>query len=146
MVLAHWPFVRYLDLLAKHTWLSLKIVDSCPHCRKISQFKHHAIFSEYSFKIQLNCGGNFFPKFYLNLNTLSKEYGNFSSYVFLTDFFNLCMSYRSGSPSMEDIESFSTAYSTRLDEAGVTGSVPDNISLEVRIPFSPSWTSTPLTC
>lgn len=41
---------------------------------------------------------------------------------------------KSGSPSMEDIESFSSAYSARLDEAGTAGSVPDNISLEVSSP------------
>lgn len=39
--------------------------------------------------------------------------------------------YRSGSPSMEDIEAFSTEYRSKLDEAESRGSIPANISLEV---------------
>ncbi|KAL0351583.1 UNVERIFIED_CONTAM: Ribosome maturation factor RimP [Sesamum calycinum] len=41
---------------------------------------------------------------------------------------------KSGSPSMTDIEAFSTTYRARLDEAETTGSVPENISLEVSSP------------
>ncbi|KAL0360330.1 UNVERIFIED_CONTAM: hypothetical protein Sradi_3717500 [Sesamum radiatum] len=41
---------------------------------------------------------------------------------------------KSGSPSMTDIEAFSTTYRARLDEAEATGSIPGNISLEVSSP------------
>ncbi|XP_051123506.1 uncharacterized protein LOC127246281 [Andrographis paniculata] len=41
---------------------------------------------------------------------------------------------KSGSPSMEDIEAFSTKYRARLDEAESDGSIPGNISLEVSSP------------
>ncbi|XP_010539697.1 PREDICTED: uncharacterized protein LOC104813692 [Tarenaya hassleriana] len=41
---------------------------------------------------------------------------------------------RSGSPTMEDIEAFSTTYRARLDEAELAKSIPDNISLEVSSP------------
>ena len=41
------------------------------------------------------------------------------------------MFYRSGSPRMTDIEAFSIAYRKRLDEAELSGSIPENISLEV---------------
>ena len=39
--------------------------------------------------------------------------------------------YRSGSPAMTDIEAFSAAYRTRLDEAEQAKTIPENISLEV---------------
>ncbi|WOL11916.1 hypothetical protein Cni_G20680 [Canna indica] len=39
-----------------------------------------------------------------------------------------------GSPSMDDIQAFSTAYRTCLDEAEVAGTIPDNITLEVSSP------------
>ena len=42
---------------------------------------------------------------------------------------------RSGSPSMTDIETFSSIYRARLEEAETAGSVPDNLSLEVYICF-----------
>ncbi|XP_022141366.1 uncharacterized protein LOC111011782 isoform X2 [Momordica charantia] len=41
------------------------------------------------------------------------------------------LSNKSGSPSMEDIEAFSSTYRTRLDEAELAKSVPENISLEI---------------
>ncbi|GAA0144125.1 hypothetical protein LIER_04650 [Lithospermum erythrorhizon] len=41
---------------------------------------------------------------------------------------------KSGSPTMLDIEAFTTAYRARLDEAMVSGSIPENISLEVSSP------------
>ncbi|XP_050236718.1 uncharacterized protein LOC126686622 [Mercurialis annua] len=41
---------------------------------------------------------------------------------------------KSGSPSMEDIEAFSTAYRTRLDEAELAKTIPNNLSLEVSSP------------
>ncbi|XP_027090651.1 uncharacterized protein [Coffea arabica] len=41
---------------------------------------------------------------------------------------------KSGSPSMLDIEDFTSAYRERLDEAEVAGSIPDNITLEVSSP------------
>ncbi|PIN00695.1 hypothetical protein CDL12_26803 [Handroanthus impetiginosus] len=41
---------------------------------------------------------------------------------------------KSGSPSLADIEAFSTTYRERLDEAEATGSIPGNISLEVSSP------------
>ncbi|KAI4387978.1 hypothetical protein MLD38_000358 [Melastoma candidum] len=41
---------------------------------------------------------------------------------------------RSGSPSMDDIEAFSTVYRSRLDEAEVAKLVPNNLSLEVSSP------------
>ncbi|KAA0058895.1 DUF150 domain-containing protein [Cucumis melo var. makuwa] len=44
------------------------------------------------------------------------------------------LSNKSGSPSMEDIEAFSTTYRARLDEAELAKSVPENISLEVSSP------------
>ncbi|RDX90430.1 rimP [Mucuna pruriens] len=44
------------------------------------------------------------------------------------------LSNKSGSPSMEDIEAFSTTYRAKLDEAELAKSVPDNISLEVSSP------------
>lgn len=44
------------------------------------------------------------------------------------------LSNRSGSPSMEDIEAFSRTYRTRLDEAEVARSVPENLCLEVSSP------------
>ncbi|KAG6528499.1 uncharacterized protein LOC122039831 [Zingiber officinale] len=43
------------------------------------------------------------------------------------------LSTRYGSPSMEDIEAFSTVYRSRLDEAELAGKLPD-ISLEVSSP------------
>ncbi|KAG7587343.1 Ribosome maturation factor RimP N-terminal [Arabidopsis thaliana x Arabidopsis arenosa] len=39
-----------------------------------------------------------------------------------------------GSPTMEDIEAFSTIYRAKLAEAELTKSIPDNISLEVSSP------------
>ncbi|XP_021771656.1 uncharacterized protein LOC110735781 [Chenopodium quinoa] len=39
-----------------------------------------------------------------------------------------------GSPSISDIEAFSTAYRTRLDEAELAKTVPENLSLEVSSP------------
>ncbi|KAK9270029.1 hypothetical protein L1049_025602 [Liquidambar formosana] len=44
------------------------------------------------------------------------------------------LSNKSGSPSMTDIEVFSSAYRARLDEAELAGSIPENISLEVSSP------------
>ncbi|KAJ4700889.1 Ribosome maturation factor RimP like [Melia azedarach] len=44
------------------------------------------------------------------------------------------MSNKSGSPSMEDIEAFSTTYRAKLDEAEIAKSIPENISLEVSSP------------
>ncbi|KAI3464620.1 hypothetical protein Pfo_021283 [Paulownia fortunei] len=41
---------------------------------------------------------------------------------------------KSGSPTMRDIEAFSTTFRARLDEAEATGSIPGNISLEVSSP------------
>ncbi|XP_062023152.1 uncharacterized protein LOC133739388 isoform X2 [Rosa rugosa] len=41
------------------------------------------------------------------------------------------LSNKSGSPSMEDIEAFSRTYRTRLDEAELARSVPENLCLEV---------------
>lgn len=41
---------------------------------------------------------------------------------------------KSGSPSLEDIQAFSLAYRTRLDEAEFAKTIPDNISLEVSSP------------
>lgn len=38
---------------------------------------------------------------------------------------------KSGSPTMEDIESYSTIYRAKLAEAELAKSIPDNISLEV---------------
>lgn len=44
----------------------------------------------------------------------------------------VCNDYNSsGSPSMMDIEAFSSAYRARLDEAEAAGSIPKNYSLEV---------------
>ncbi|KAI3417607.1 uncharacterized protein J3R85_014269, partial [Psidium guajava] len=40
------------------------------------------------------------------------------------------LSKRNGSPSMEDIEAFSSTYRARLDEAEAAKSVPENLSLE----------------
>ncbi|KAK4758431.1 hypothetical protein SAY87_019732 [Trapa incisa] len=44
------------------------------------------------------------------------------------------LSNKSGSPNMEDIQAFSLSYRTRLDEAEVAKSVPENLSLEVSSP------------
>ncbi|KAJ1395784.1 RimP, N-terminal domain superfamily [Sesbania bispinosa] len=44
------------------------------------------------------------------------------------------LSNKSGSPSMEDIEAFSTTYRTKLDEAELAKFVPENLSLEVSSP------------
>eukprot|EP00268_Persea_americana_P017576 TRINITY_DN18496_c0_g1_i5.p1 TRINITY_DN18496_c0_g1~~TRINITY_DN18496_c0_g1_i5.p1 ORF type:complete len:120 (+),score=25.66 TRINITY_DN18496_c0_g1_i5:411-770(+) len=44
------------------------------------------------------------------------------------------MANKYGSPSMTDIEDFSSAYCARLDEAEVAGAIPDNYSLEVSSP------------
>ncbi|KAF2282843.1 hypothetical protein GH714_043299 [Hevea brasiliensis] len=41
---------------------------------------------------------------------------------------------KSGSPSMEDIEAFSTTYRAWLDEAELAKTIPNNISLEVSSP------------
>ncbi|MED6138176.1 hypothetical protein PIB30_119027 [Stylosanthes scabra] len=41
---------------------------------------------------------------------------------------------KSGSPTMEDIEAFSTTYRTKLDEAEIAKFVPENLSLEVSSP------------
>ncbi|XP_062101192.1 uncharacterized protein LOC133807064 isoform X2 [Humulus lupulus] len=41
---------------------------------------------------------------------------------------------KSGSPTMEDIEAFTTTYRARLDEAELAKSVPENVSLEVSSP------------
>ncbi|KAL2513049.1 Uncharacterized protein family UPF0090 [Abeliophyllum distichum] len=41
---------------------------------------------------------------------------------------------KSGSPSMMDIEAFSTTYRARLDEAEAAGSIPENLFLEVSSP------------
>ncbi|KAE9603974.1 hypothetical protein Lal_00002026 [Lupinus albus] len=44
------------------------------------------------------------------------------------------LSNKSGSPSMEDIEAFSTTYRAKLDEAEVAKFVPENLYLEVSSP------------
>ncbi|KAK4273932.1 hypothetical protein QN277_017232 [Acacia crassicarpa] len=44
------------------------------------------------------------------------------------------LSNKSGSPTMEDIEAFSTAYRAKLDEAELAKFVPEDISLEVSSP------------
>ncbi|XP_057974072.1 uncharacterized protein LOC131162001 [Malania oleifera] len=44
------------------------------------------------------------------------------------------MSNKSGSPSMSDIENFSSAYRARLDKAELAGSVPGSLTLEVSSP------------
>ncbi|XP_026394707.1 uncharacterized protein LOC113289609 isoform X1 [Papaver somniferum] len=44
------------------------------------------------------------------------------------------LSNKSSSPTMADIEAFSSAYRARLDEAEEAGSVPKNVSLEVSSP------------
>ncbi|XP_047342168.1 uncharacterized protein LOC124945724 isoform X2 [Impatiens glandulifera] len=44
------------------------------------------------------------------------------------------LSNKSGSPTMSDIEAFSSAYRKRLNEAELTGSIPNDISLEVSSP------------
>ncbi|KAK7282639.1 hypothetical protein RIF29_11577 [Crotalaria pallida] len=44
------------------------------------------------------------------------------------------LSNKSGSPSMEDIEAFSTTYRAKLDEAELAKFVPENLSLEVSSP------------
>ncbi|GFY85629.1 uncharacterized protein family UPF0090 [Actinidia rufa] len=44
------------------------------------------------------------------------------------------LSNKSGSPRMIDVEAFSIAYRKRLDEAELSGSIPENISLEVSSP------------
>ncbi|MED6138177.1 hypothetical protein PIB30_119027 [Stylosanthes scabra] len=44
---------------------------------------------------------------------------------------------KSGSPTMEDIEAFSTTYRTKLDEAEIAKFVPENLSLEV--PFQVTY-------
>ncbi|KAM6542555.1 hypothetical protein CsatB_007002 [Cannabis sativa] len=41
---------------------------------------------------------------------------------------------KSGSPTMEDIEAFTTTYRARLDEAELAKSIPENVSLEVSSP------------
>ncbi|OMO58542.1 Ribosome maturation factor RimP [Corchorus capsularis] len=41
---------------------------------------------------------------------------------------------KSGSPSMEDVEAFSVSYRSKLDEAELAKSVPENITLEVSSP------------
>lgn len=41
---------------------------------------------------------------------------------------------KSGSPTMADIEAFSIEYRKRLDDAELSGSIPDNIALEVSSP------------
>ncbi|KAL3511031.1 hypothetical protein ACH5RR_030432 [Cinchona calisaya] len=50
---------------------------------------------------------------YVRLDKLSKEYG--------------C-------PSMDELESFSKEYKTRLDEVGTTGEIPDDLALDVSSP------------
>lgn len=44
------------------------------------------------------------------------------------------LSTKYGSPSMADIEAFTSAYRERLDEAEITKDVPENLSLEVSSP------------
>ncbi|KAJ4867808.1 hypothetical protein Rs2_50643 [Raphanus sativus] len=44
------------------------------------------------------------------------------------------LSNKSGSPTMEDIEAYSTTYRAKLSEAELAKTVPDNISLEVSSP------------
>lgn len=44
------------------------------------------------------------------------------------------LSNKSGSPSMSDLEAFSTAYRSRLAEAANAGTIPDDLSLEVSSP------------
>ncbi|KAJ7531484.1 hypothetical protein O6H91_14G045500 [Diphasiastrum complanatum] len=44
------------------------------------------------------------------------------------------LSNKYGSPTVEDIDEFSSAYGARLEEAGQTGLVPDNLALEVSSP------------
>ncbi|KAI5054840.1 hypothetical protein GOP47_0029985 [Adiantum capillus-veneris] len=70
-----------------------------------------------------------------------EEFGdNFSLYAFKTSFENRVYvrldkhSDKYGSPSMVEIESFSSIYKERLEEAGQAGAVPDNLALEVSSP------------
>ncbi|CAL5203990.1 unnamed protein product [Lathyrus oleraceus] len=44
------------------------------------------------------------------------------------------LSNKSGSPTMEDIEAFSTTYRAKLDEAELAKFIPENLSLEVSSP------------
>lgn len=44
---------------------------------------------------------------------------------------NSTVFHRYGSPNISDIEAFSAAYRTRLDEAELAKTIPENISLEV---------------
>ncbi|XP_034676314.1 uncharacterized protein LOC117907062 isoform X1 [Vitis riparia] len=44
------------------------------------------------------------------------------------------LSNKSGSPSITDIQAFSSIYRAKLDEAEIAGSVPENLSLEVSSP------------
>lgn len=39
--------------------------------------------------------------------------------------------FRYGCPSIDEIESFSKQYKTKLDEIGATGEIPDDLALEV---------------
>ncbi|XP_073135186.1 uncharacterized protein [Henckelia pumila] len=44
------------------------------------------------------------------------------------------LSHEYGCPGMDEIESFSRDYKKKLDEAGVTGEIPDDLALEVSSP------------
>ena len=50
---------------------------------------------------------------------------------------------RSGSPSISDIEAFSTAYRAQLDEAEVAKTIPENIYLEVLVFCFLHWKNVP---
>ncbi|MCO5593599.1 hypothetical protein L7F22_047614 [Adiantum nelumboides] len=70
-----------------------------------------------------------------------EEFGdNFSLYAFKTSYDHSVYvrldkhSDRYGSPTMVEIESFSSIYNKRLEEAGLDGTIPDNIALEVSSP------------
>ncbi|MCO5601219.1 hypothetical protein L7F22_055338 [Adiantum nelumboides] len=70
-----------------------------------------------------------------------EEFGdNFSLYAFKTSYDHSVYvrldkhSDRYGSPTMVEIESFSSIYKRRLEEAGLDGTIPDNIALEVSSP------------
>ncbi|KAJ4831829.1 hypothetical protein Tsubulata_010202 [Turnera subulata] len=47
-----------------------------------------------------------------------------------------CLSHKTGSPTMQDLEAFTVAYRARLDEAELAKTIPDNIYLEVSSPGS----------
>lgn len=89
------------------------VLQNCPWGERALSIAHKVIlqfgddFELYAFKTS--------PKgyIYVRLDKLSNEYG--------------C-------PSIEEIESFSKEYKAKLDEAGATGDIPDDLALEVSSP------------